>query len=68
MLPEGWSRVLGGTRVYKGYAKVLGCQEDGVRDLILQKRDAPELFKALKAGRADPLHRWEREGERIVLT
>ena len=66
VLPDGWSRILGGTRIYKGYAKVLGCQADGVRDRMLQKRDAPELFKALKAGRADPLHRWDGDGERIV--
>ena len=57
---------MGGTRIYKGYAKVLGCQADGVRELMLQKRDAPELFKALKAGRADPLQRWFRDGARIV--
>ncbi len=68
MLPDGWSRVLGGARVYKGYAKLLGCQADGVRELMLQKRDAPELFKAVKAGRAEALHRWQRDGARIVIT
>ena len=66
LLPEGGSRILGEPRLYKGYAKVLSCQADGVRDLMLQKRDAPELFKALKAGRAGTLHRWEVDGERIA--
>ena len=65
-LPEGWSRLLGGTRVYKGYAKVFCCAAEGVHDLMLQKRDAPELFKALKSGEAEPLQRCEREGGRIT--
>ena len=61
-VPE--SRVIGVPREYKGFAKVLSCQEDGVRELILQKRDAPELFKEM---RKDPgsLYRWERDGEKI---
>ena len=66
LLPEGGSRILGEPRLYKGYAKVLSCQADGVRDLTLQKRDAPELFKAMKGGRAESLHRWELDGKRIA--
>lgn len=45
---SGWSRVVGAPRVYKGFAKVLGCGADGVRELTLQKRDAPEVFKRLR--------------------
>ena len=58
------ARVIGVPRHYKGYAKVLSCQADGVNELVLQKRDAPELLKAMKK---DPgsLYRWEREGEKI---
>ena len=58
------SRVIGVPREYKGFAKVLSCQEDGVRELLLQKRDAPELFKEMKK---DPgsLYRWERDGDKI---
>jgi len=58
------ARVIGVPRYYKGYAKVLSCQGDGVNELVLQKRDAPELLKAMKK---DPgsLYRWEREGEKI---
>jgi hypothetical protein len=44
----GWARVVGSPRVYKGFAKLFCCQADGVRDLTLQKRDAPEVFKRLK--------------------
>jgi len=61
----GWSRVLGEPRVYKGFAKVLSCQTDGVRELELQKRDAPEIFKAMKHGAAAKLHRWTLSGTRI---
>lgn len=61
----GCSRVLGAPRLYKGYAKVLSCQADGVRDLMLQKRDAPEVFKRMKAGKHAGVYRWERAGDRI---
>ena len=44
----GWSRVIGAPRVYKGFAKLFSCQADGLRDLTLQKRDAPAVFKRLK--------------------
>lgn len=60
----GEARVIGVPRHYKGYAKVLSCQKDGVNELVLQKRDAPELLKKMKK---DPgsLYRWEREAEKI---
>lgn len=45
---SGWSRLIGAPRVYKGFAKVFSCQVEGVRDLTLQKRDAPEVFKRLR--------------------
>ena len=44
----GWSRVVGAPRVYKGFAKLFCCEAGGVRDLTLQKRDAPEVFRRLK--------------------
>jgi hypothetical protein len=58
LLPGGWSRIVGAPRFYKGYAKIFSCQRDGVEDLTLQKRDAPELFRALKNGEALPFQRW----------
>ena len=45
---SGWTRVVGTPRVYKGFAKLFCCAADGVRDLTLQKRDAPAVFKRLK--------------------
>lgn len=44
----GWRRIVGAPRVYKGFAKLFCCQADGVRDLTLQKRDAPKVFRQLK--------------------
>ena len=58
------ARVIGEPRFYKGFAKVLACEADGVGERILQKRDAPDLFKAMKKAPAS-LYRWEREGEKI---
>lgn len=65
LLPEGWSRVIGEARLYKGYAKVLGCQADGVRELELQKRDAPAGFRAFKSGDAPSVQKWSVAGTRI---
>ncbi len=62
--PNRASRVIGAPRHYKGFDKVLSCQEDGVHELVLQKRDSPELYKEMKK---DPgsLYEWDREGEKI---
>lgn len=62
----GLSRILGEPRHYKGYAKVFACDAAGVAELMLQKRDAPELFKALKQGTAPTLHRWTHANGRIT--
>jgi len=59
------SRLLGEPRHYKGYAKVFSCDAAGVAELMLQRRDAPELFKALKQGTAPTLHRWTHLNGRI---
>jgi hypothetical protein len=44
-------RVLGRPRIYKGYAKVLTCDGNGVEEKTVQRREAPEL-----------LRRWEKRG------
>jgi hypothetical protein len=66
LLPEGWSHTIGDPRVYKGFARVLSCQADGVRELEIQKRDAPEVFKAMKRGASDDIYRWTVKGDRIA--
>lgn len=62
----GCSCILGEPRHYKGYAKVFNCDAGGVAELMLQKRDAPALFKALKQGAGPALHRWSHTGGRIA--
>ena len=65
LLPDGFSRIVGAPRFYKGYVKIFSCQVDGVRDFTLQKRDAPELFKALKGRNETGLYRWQATNGRI---
>jgi hypothetical protein len=60
------ARIVGEPRHYKGFAKLLSCDQTGVTELMLQKRDEPGLFKALKRPTGVPLYRWERTGDRIT--
>lgn len=61
----GASRVIGKTRDFKGYSKVLSCQAEGVAEFMLQKRDAPRLLRDVQEQRQIPVYRWARTGERI---
>ncbi|MDI1335668.1 MAG: small ribosomal subunit Rsm22 family protein [Lacunisphaera sp.] len=62
---KGYARIIGEPRLYKGYAKIFSCAADGVADLTLQKRDAPEIFKALKHASEPMIYRWTRHGDRV---
>ncbi|MHA3775585.1 small ribosomal subunit Rsm22 family protein [Verrucomicrobiota bacterium sgz303538] len=64
--PAGFSRVIGEPREFKGYSKVLSCQAEGVSELMLQKRDAPELLKSLYKGDRFALYQWSVERGKIV--
>ncbi len=64
--PVGLACILGDARHYKGYAKLFNCDAGGVSELMLQKRDAPELFKRLKDGAGPSLHRWAHANGRIT--
>ncbi len=65
--PPGLSRILGEPRLYKGYAKVFTCDAAGVAELMLQKRDAPDLFKQLhKHGAGPELQHWSHANGRIT--
>ena len=48
------ARIIGEPRFYRGYAKMLSCRSDGVREVTIQKRDDPELFRRLKKGITSP--------------
>jgi hypothetical protein len=63
---RGFSRIIGRPRDEKGHFDVLSCGEEGVEELVLQKRDAPELSKQLRKGRADAVQRWTRDGRHIT--
>ncbi|MEQ1861023.1 MAG: small ribosomal subunit Rsm22 family protein [Chthoniobacteraceae bacterium] len=63
---DGASRVLGGLRESKGYCRLQSCAADGVRELMLQKRDGPELFKTLTKRIEWPLFRWQLDAGKIV--
>jgi len=64
--PSDWARVLGEPREFKGFSKVLSCEIAGVTERMLQKRDAPALFKQMRRLPAPPLFAWELRNERIV--
>jgi len=65
-MTPGWSRVIGRPREARGYARILSCQAEGVAEFMLQKRDAPELFRAARKGQLAPVYRWTRNGEKII--
>lgn len=64
--PSGLARIIGRPQEAKGRMDVLVCDESGVRELMLQKRDAPALFKQLHKGRAPAVHHWSSDGRCIV--
>ena len=66
IVPDGASRIIGVPRESKGYCRILTCQRDGVADLMLQKRDAPELFRAVLREPEQPVYRWSLGAGRIV--
>ena len=66
VVPPGCSRILGEPREFKGHEKVLSCQADGVTELMLQKRDAPDLYRTVRKAEGPAVYRWEREGGKIV--
>jgi ribosomal protein RSM22 (predicted rRNA methylase) len=63
---SGLSRCIGRARVYKGFLRILSCQEQGVREFELQKRTAPEIFKQFKNATEPLLWRWTLQGSRII--
>ena len=65
-MPPGFSKVIGRPRKATGYCKVLSCEAEGVREFVLQKRDAPELHRAFHKGTADSTCRWTIENDRIT--
>ncbi|MBL9173564.1 MAG: hypothetical protein JNL10_08525 [Verrucomicrobiales bacterium] len=63
---DGWSRVLGMPRGYKGYSRVFSCDACGVRDLRIARRSFPEFMDALGETSGPRRVRWRTEGGDIV--
>ena len=59
-------RLLGLPRPYKGFAKMLACSGAGVREYMVQRRDAPDLWQALKDLPSPALFRWRTEQDRVL--
>lgn len=62
---EGVARLIGRPREFKGYARTLVCDESGVREREIQKRDDRTFFKSLGKRRDALLYRLTLDGERI---
>lgn len=65
-LPTHTKRRIGNARLYKGSASLLLCDEHGVAEAELTKRDFPDLFKALKKDTMPSLFSAEVEHGRII--
>jgi hypothetical protein len=62
----GFSRMIGVPRESKGYCRILSCQLEGVTEFMLQKRDDPELFRAVLRSPELPLYQWSIRDRRII--
>ncbi len=65
-LPTHTKRHIGNARLYKAFASLLLCDEHGVAEAELTKRDFPDLFKALKKDTMPSLFSAEVERGRII--
>ncbi len=58
-------RLIGNVRLYKAAASMLLCDEQGVGEVKLTKRDFPDAFKTFKKGNHAPLQTVEVENGRV---
>lgn len=64
-LGESPTRIVGWPRHYKGYVRVFACDSDGLREVTLQERDHPGLFKELRDGPRGCLIQLTMEGAKV---
>ena len=55
---SGASRIIGRPRQYKGFTRIFSCDQKGLNDYELQKRDDKELWKSIKKGKSGSLYKW----------
>jgi hypothetical protein len=58
----GLSRVIGRPEHFKPYARLLNCDEGGLAELMVMRRENPGLYKELERTRRPLVYRWVREG------
>lgn len=61
-----WTRTLGRPRIYKGHAKLLLCDDAGLREESFLKRYDPLFFRSLREAAPPRLVRWTREDGRLT--
>ncbi len=61
-----WARVIGRPERFKPYVRLLGCEADGVHELLAMKRTCPKLYKKLDRIKEPLLYKWRVEGTHIV--
>lgn len=64
--PVNLARVIGRPERFKPYVRLLGCEADGVRELLVMKRTCPQLYKELDRAKGPLLYAWRRENTQIV--
>lgn len=64
--PVTLARVIGRPERFKPYVRLLGCEADGVRELLVMKRACPQLYKELDRAKGPLLYAWRRENTHIV--
>ncbi len=62
----GCGRVIGVPREGKGHCRVLGCDASGVAAVMVQKRDVPDLFRALAKEREWPPFHWQIDNGKVT--
>lgn len=66
LLPESSARLIGGGRLYKGYALLLACSAQGVAECRLSARRFPQAHRQMKKGELDTLFSMQIERGDIV--
>ncbi|NQU10414.1 hypothetical protein HQ590_06480 [bacterium] len=64
--PPDTTRLIGRPRVYKAYAKLLGCNETGVRERRLTKRRLPAAFRQARKDTLPSVAVWRGADDEIL--
>jgi small ribosomal subunit Rsm22 len=62
----GLSRVIGRPERFKPYVRLLNCDQAGLAELMVMRRDNPALYKELDKTRRPLVYRWARDGMKIT--